>query len=1563
MLLVLYRCIGELHVLYLIIFAAGSGVRSNIQDIIRIGNAVHLSVVVLGRIGDRVQAVHHVRPHIHMVMPLKHHINVQLVEYRYQLLTALEDIILSCMVGHRVYRVVHGNDLPCRILVFRNGIFHKRLVLRRTHVVDIEHHKQGVAIAEPVVAAGVRLAVLALVRYVKMLVIGVAGGVVVAHYRGHRQPQQFIMIQISGILAFVARRVDLVAGREQERCIRGLIDRIFQCRCPAGFVAAQAAACAELRVTHEQEGKAVTGIIRCECVNRGLLFPVDYLIGIGHAAFQAGHCRLIRPVPGLVGALAGDGHASGVLRHGAFRQLALLRPVNRTLPLGICVPGDIGLGLIRAGRQRNTVLHQHLLLIQRDFSYIFQHRTAFCVHHPNIREIPADGLVGGLLFELVGSLVLAVHVVGRAAGYRGTVNRNIRTCQVILIGHGLIYAVVAATDARQIIAALQRTAQRDIAGHTGAVIGVTADKTHIIVVGSIAAARIAVFHRRGAIVVPGGDTAGLKIGFQRAHEVAVADGVIVFRHQSAIAVPAGNGTQRIALLNRAVILHAQRCAPAVVRRVGAFHIYIGQAQLPDRAVVLKDQGSGSIHAGDGQAGNGVPIAVNRAVQGRDGGKLAGQLNIRRYVESSVRMLPDQVKAIGRVDGKGLVCIRIVDDFFLRQAHHIAAAGADLGGELICARDLLDRAADLGSGVHVVIINIRIPLAFPEEGEIEGHFLFAVRAVLHSQIPVIAAAAQEGSRFANLRLLQHAGLIPHRGQVLDEVRIDLIDHVLGVLAELEIAGGHDDRIRQHMGPAGRAQLAAVGKVQRGVIRAACQQTGEGQDGILIRVALILHPADRLAGHLVGIGAREAGRLHRIVIADHDLILGSQPGEILIEADLIRRFAMDMVDLDAHNACILAALEEVACILFRIQSAVIAGGRRIFPQPDPDRVLERRAVIGNLLDRFKLLVQRIAEAVPAFDQVEFDPELGGIVAVLLVSLYRGSTAALGGPHRAAGLDPAGVAGEELLIQRIGNIGDHIAVGEIIQVVGNDCHTPRGVLFGFKRFAVFVPIFGMQHTVALGTQAHTRPVVDIGLGDADIRRLILQLKGRKRTQQAVRADCGNQGGLGGHLHVLDALIVGAVAILIECSRIRGDGETGIIAGNRVRTIRQVILDGNAVVIGAHVQGHGLVPAGHRESGLVIMVARLGVHAAGGIGFVKRGLHRLAQGCVLPHLNAVHRQAKGRALQNRHAVECYRVAELALAIYIDSGHNAAVRALHLIGFLIRDNNRRLFPAALERRASQVIIHRPDGVKIPADVRIGSLLLQFFRSLIQALHIVGSAVSDGIAIDCYIVAGQVVDKGGVVPVVAAADAGMVPVVCGGQRAAAHNHIPLIYRTRIAVAADDAAVVGLGRDVTLHIAVEHLAGVLVPGSNAAGLTPAGHVAQEIAVLDGSIVLCGNTARTMAAGDTAFHIALLDGAVVLEAQAAAAAGLCRIGAGNRDICQCQVPNGAFIFPHQRIRLKITGQAVTFDRMPCAVQRAGEFGDGWNGFALERNIFIQLIIGFRIFPTDVDGIDGHCQLVRV
>ena len=119
-------------------------------------------------------------------------------------------------------------------------------------------------------------------------------------------------------------------------------------------------------------------------------------------------------------------------------------------------------------------------------------------------------------------------------------------------------------------------------------------------------------------MVKGGNAAGLPVGFQIPQEVAVLNGAVIFRNQAAVAVSALDGTQCITLLNGAVVLDAQRGAPAVICSVRTINLNVGKSQIFDGSVVLENQCGGSVRSADRQAGDGAARAVQGPVQFRNG---------------------------------------------------------------------------------------------------------------------------------------------------------------------------------------------------------------------------------------------------------------------------------------------------------------------------------------------------------------------------------------------------------------------------------------------------------------------------------------------------------------------------------------------------------------------------------------------------------------------------------------------------------------------------------------------------------------------------------------------------------------------------------------------------------------------------------------------------------------------------------------------------------------------------------------------------------------------------------
>ena len=199
---------------------------------------------------------------------------------------------------------------------------------------------------------------------------------------------------------------------------------------------------------------------------------------------------------------------------------------------------------------------------------------------------------------------------------------------------------------------------------------------------------------------------------------------------------------------------------------------------------------------------------------------------------------------------------------------------------------------------------------------------------------------------------------------------------------------------------------------------------------------------------------------------------------------------MVDLHANHTGILAALQEIPGVALRIESALIPGGGRILPDPDLHRVFQRFTVVHDFLDSSKLFIQRVTKAVSGLNQVVFNAQLGGVLAVLLIAFHRGSAAALGRPDGPAGLNIALIR-KKAGVLGIGNIGHHIAVDKLRQIVRNDGHTPGRVGLRCKGFSAFVPVLRVKNAVLLRPQAHAGPVIEVCLRDADVSGAAFQLE----------------------------------------------------------------------------------------------------------------------------------------------------------------------------------------------------------------------------------------------------------------------------------------------------------------------------------------------------------------------------------------------------------------------------------------------------------------------------------------
>ena len=186
LLLILYGRVGELHIcLNSVILAAGTGVGSDVQDAIRIGNCGR-GLVLTVSIGvsfvlRNLQAVHHVGAAIDMVMTHQNHINSHFLHKGRNGIPQTDNTIFRSMTGHGVDRVVESYDFPVHSGVCCNARLYKFHMVCNRAVVGIDYQEQGIVVNKGVVAACSGCTIGGFIGYVKVLVIGVGFCVVIAN--------------------------------------------------------------------------------------------------------------------------------------------------------------------------------------------------------------------------------------------------------------------------------------------------------------------------------------------------------------------------------------------------------------------------------------------------------------------------------------------------------------------------------------------------------------------------------------------------------------------------------------------------------------------------------------------------------------------------------------------------------------------------------------------------------------------------------------------------------------------------------------------------------------------------------------------------------------------------------------------------------------------------------------------------------------------------------------------------------------------------------------------------------------------------------------------------------------------------------------------------------------------------------------------------------------------------------------------------------------------------------------------------------------------------------------
>ncbi len=176
---------------------------------------------------------------------------------------------------------------------------------------------------------------------------------------------------------------------------------------------------------------------------------------------------------------------------------------------------------------------------------------------------------------------------------------------------------------------------------------------------------------------------------------------------------------------------------------------------------------------------------------------------------------------------------------------------------------------------------------------------------HAQCPVVfvgnrsevpdVALPSDGDRVVAHHAVEEPGLVPARRHVL-QIRESRVGAVVLRGVGQHLRGAEEHRVQRELG--GRRRLHAgaepgriPGHVEhaRGVVGRPAHEPGEREDGRLLRwiplwphVVVLLHPGDPFAGHHVGVGACQAGRLDGLVRVDHDFVAGRGVDDPLVVA---------------------------------------------------------------------------------------------------------------------------------------------------------------------------------------------------------------------------------------------------------------------------------------------------------------------------------------------------------------------------------------------------------------------------------------------------------------------------------------------------------------------------------------------------------------------------------------------------------------------------------------------------------------------------------------------------------
>ena len=182
--------------MYRIILAAAGGVGCHIKHFAfrRVCHTLrHRSISR----NHRIRSVHHIASGINMVMAHQHYVDSQLRKYRSELRPPLDNIIVRLVAGRAVDRMMESYHRPVRIgTIFFQNFFHKLPVLRRTHIVGVERHKEHIVIRIPVVSSEFSGLLChsqtADIRHLEMLAVGTASRVMISHVYRCWQGQQLL---------------------------------------------------------------------------------------------------------------------------------------------------------------------------------------------------------------------------------------------------------------------------------------------------------------------------------------------------------------------------------------------------------------------------------------------------------------------------------------------------------------------------------------------------------------------------------------------------------------------------------------------------------------------------------------------------------------------------------------------------------------------------------------------------------------------------------------------------------------------------------------------------------------------------------------------------------------------------------------------------------------------------------------------------------------------------------------------------------------------------------------------------------------------------------------------------------------------------------------------------------------------------------------------------------------------------------------------------------------------------------------------------------------------------